>query len=212
MNRNVTTPEGAAPGSADTPASAWSVIGNQDRRSRCLSHTRGQRRTNDPLAPPMESVPNHFTDGARHTDPPDWVLLSSVIASAVPTFLWRFRPNVDGRELVHDLRNGLFTVRSGRSSFLAPALHDSLIRYDPGCMAPADGRAQRAASFFESKLTDAVPFFWDTPGLVLAIANRSVLHGRADASEETDRKLRRITLRVTSAPNRPSANSPFKSS
>jgi hypothetical protein len=74
-------------------------------------------------------------------------------------------------------------------------------------MTAADGRAQRVASFFDSKLTEAVPFIWDTPGLVLAVANRHVLHARADASEETDRKLRRISLRVTGLPTVAPSNS-----
>jgi hypothetical protein len=151
------------------------------------------------------------TDGAHHADPPDYVLLSSATVSSVPTLLWRFRPSVDARELVHDLRNGLFTVRAGRSSFLASALSSGQVRYDPGCMAPADARAQRAASFFDSKLEGAVPFLWETPGLVLAIANRYVLHARADASSETERQLQRVALRVTGLPTTPFSTWPSSS-
>ncbi|MBX7451925.1 hypothetical protein GR927_28380 [Mycolicibacterium sp. 3033] len=149
------------------------------------------------------------TDGAHHIEPPDIILLSSATVSTVPTLLWHFRPHVDAGELVHDLHNGLFTVRAGKHSFLAPALDSGHVRYDPGCMDPADGRAQRVADFFVSKLEAAVPFSWETPGLTLAIANRRVLHAREDASNETERQLQRVALRVRGLPSRASTTSSF---
>jgi hypothetical protein len=150
------------------------------------------------------------TDGAHHSDPPDYVLLSSDAVSMVPTLLWRFRPDVDARALIHDLRHGLFTVRAGRSTFLATAFEAGHIRYDPGCMEPADARAQRVAAFFATKLESAVAFSWVKPGLVLAVSNRHVLHARADASDESERTLRRVALRVSRLPSQPAVISAVK--
>lgn len=137
------------------------------------------------------------TDGAHHADPPDFILLSSPDVSSVPTLLWGFQLDASHLMLHHDFRNGLFTVRTGKSCFLAPAVQAGRIRYDPGCMESADARARRVAEFFDSTMSNAVPFAWDTPGAVLAIANRHTLHARADASEEKNRKLSRLALRLT---------------
>jgi hypothetical protein len=135
------------------------------------------------------------TDGAHQTAPPDYILLSSAVSSEVPTFLWSYKSSSSNRP-TSDLRNGLFTVRSGKTAFLAPALASKQLRYDPGCMTPSDARARRAAEYFDSRLAHATQFAWDEPGLVLVIANSFVLHARGDASAELERKLVRIALRV----------------
>jgi hypothetical protein len=127
--------------------------------------------------------------------PPDYLLLSSADCSDVPTFLWSYKTSGNERP-TSDLQNGLFTVRSGKTAFLAPALGSNQVRYDPGCMTPSDARARRAAEYFDSRLAHAAQFAWDEPGLVLVIANRFVLHARGDATAELDRKLVRIALRV----------------
>lgn len=145
------------------------------------------------------------TDGAHHEEPPEVILLSSQQPSAVPTLLWRFPPTGERpKEIEHDLREGLFTVRSGHSAFLAHAidgLYDTRVRYDPGCMSPADGRARRVAAFIGESEKDATPVGWDSPGIVLAINNRKVLHARGDATDEPEREIERVALRVTKAPN-----------
>lgn len=143
------------------------------------------------------------TDGAHHEEPPEVILLAASAPSAVPTLLWSFpaageRP----KEIEHDLREGLFTVRSGRSAFLAHAidgLYDTKVRYDPGCMSPADGRARRVAAFIGESEEDAALFEWNAPGTVLAINNRKVLHARGDATDEPERQVERLALRVTKA-------------
>jgi hypothetical protein len=154
------------------------------------------------------------TDGAHQTDPPDYVLLTARSISNVPTFLLPFRKIRDGvdGELFHDLRNGLFTVRTGRTCFLASAFHSGRLRFDPGCMEPADGRARRVASFFAAHQNASEPFTWCTPDAVLAINNRNVLHARGDASGETERVLRRVTLRVKGRLALPKSPSPFGAS
>lgn len=142
------------------------------------------------------------TDGAHHDEPPEIVLLSAQEPSTVPTLLWRF-PSQMPQESVHDLREGLFTVRAGTRSFLAHAVEGYgvrlRVRYDPGCMSPADGRARRAATFMEAESTNATRLEWDKPHTVLAINNRQVLHARGDATGEPDRRIERAALRVSKA-------------
>lgn len=143
------------------------------------------------------------TDGAHHTEPPHVLFFSCSQTSSVPTMLLHM-PGPVGRTMGDDLRNGLFAVTSGKSSFLAPAwTRSGRLRYDPGCMTPADDRAVRVAAFFDSQLTDgaATAFHWDKPGVVLAVDNRDVLHARADASAEPDRALERMAIRVHQWPD-----------
>lgn len=142
------------------------------------------------------------TDGAHHIDPPDYIMMSCPHGSNVPTWLWRFDWHASSGRPTQDLLNGLFTVRTGKASFLSHPLTagTTQLRYDPGCMSPADARAQRAADYLESRRTEATPFNWDKPGLVLMIANSRVLHCRGDASSEPNREMLRTALRVTLAP------------
>lgn len=142
------------------------------------------------------------TDGAHRDEPPEIVLLSAQEPSTVPTLLWRFPTRIPQAN-IHDLREGLFTVRSGTRSFLAHAVEGYgerlRVRYDPGCMSPADGRARRALTFIEAASTMATRLEWDTPNTVLAISNRQVLHARGDATGEPDRRIERVALRVSRA-------------
>lgn len=104
-------------------------------------------------------------------------------------------------EIANDLRHGLFNVSTGHQVFLAPAAQGyggrMRVRYDPGCMSPADGRARRVMEFLEAAVTLAIPFPWDTPNTVLALNNRRMLHAREDASGEPERLIERAALRVT---------------
>ncbi len=136
------------------------------------------------------------TDGAHYRRQPDVVLLSAAAISDVPTLLWRFGTGRVPQEVLHDLRNGLFTVRSGKDAFLAPALVGNRLRVDPGCMDPSDRRARRVLAFFESVREDAERYEWTAAGKVLAIDNRRILHARTSAEEESERAMHRVTLRL----------------
>ncbi len=138
------------------------------------------------------SQPLH-TDGAHQLQPPDYVVLANEHPTPTATRLWRFSSTEDVR---HDLAHGLFTVRSGTRTFLAPAYAGGCVRYDPLCMQPSDGRSRRAADYLNSKLAESVAFEWDRAGLILLIANGTALHGRDDASTDPGRMLKRIALRV----------------
>jgi Taurine catabolism dioxygenase TauD, TfdA family len=135
------------------------------------------------------------TDGAHHVRTPDVVLLSAENPSDVPTLLWKFSTGRVPKDVLQSLRNGLFTVRSGKDAFLAPALDGTRLRFDPGCMGPSDQRARLVMAFFESARESAERQDWTTSGKVLAIDNRRVLHARASAEGEPDRAMQRVTLK-----------------
>jgi hypothetical protein len=136
------------------------------------------------------------TDGSHHKEPPDIVLLSVEAPSKVPTMLWQFPDLGIPAETWHDLRHGLFTVRTGSSAFLAPAFNRGRVRFDPGCMTPADSRSGRVIDFFSRMQSEAFRHEWTASGLILAIDNRKVLHARGPAEEEPDRTMHRIAIRV----------------
>lgn len=136
------------------------------------------------------------TDGAHHVRAPDVILLSTSVSSDVPTLLWKFSTGRAPGDVLQSLRNGLFTVRSGKDAFLPPALEGTRLRFDPGCMDPSDQRTRRVMAFFESARDGAERHDWTTSGKVLAIDNGRILHARASAEGEPDRTMRRVTLRL----------------
>ncbi|MFC6152342.1 hypothetical protein [Nocardioides yefusunii] len=145
------------------------------------------------------------TDGAHLETPPDVVLLSCPTRSEIPTRFARFVPPTLGSQPMGDLVHGLFIVDSGSDSFLAPILdfnrEGHAVRYDPVCMTPGDPRACRAMAAVKECLPEVHEFEWNEPGLVLALDNRRYLHARADASNEPERTLERLALRVERAPS-----------
>jgi len=136
------------------------------------------------------------TDCAHHQAPPDLLLLSVDEPSQVPTLLWGFDSAQFTHQQLTDLREGLFTVRTGSTAFLAPAMEHGRLRYDPVCMTPADPRSMRTAALIESLAETATPFHWNEPGRVLVINNRRFLHARHDASDEPQRSIKRMALRI----------------
>ena len=134
------------------------------------------------------------TDGAHLIDPPRWLLLMSAASSAVPTWLWSPASDEESFDVREALFNGIFTVASGSSSFLAPARNHQLTRFDPGCMRPGDGLANLTFEFLVSRSTAAVAHHWSMPNTFLLIDNYRVLHGRGDAATEPGRVLERIAF------------------
>lgn len=138
------------------------------------------------------------TDDAHQLNPARWLLLVSTDASAVPTMFWHCDFNQMESHIADALREGLFTVVSGRTSFLAPARSASMLRFDPACMRPSDGRALVAADYLSSRRSAAQVHAWKEPHNFLLLDNHRMLHGRADASGEPDRILHRITFDLPS--------------
>ncbi|NCT91957.1 hypothetical protein GXB85_13500 [Cellulomonas sp. APG4] len=131
------------------------------------------------------------TDGAHLRQPPDYIILWCTDVSATPTRLWR--PHI-AKLLTSPDRNGVFLVHSGSETWLAPALDGAALRFDPGCMTPADASARRLSSALQAPPEgDVQEVLWDSPGKVLVIRNRRVLHGRAAVVEgDLDRRLSRV--------------------
>ncbi|WP_374457005.1 hypothetical protein [Nocardioides sp.] len=141
------------------------------------------------------------SDCAHHRMPPDVLLLSVDAPSAVPTLLWGMQLAQFSWPQLCDMREGLFTVRSGSTAFLAPALDGKRLRFDPVCMTPADPRAARASLVLtQAAQEQATPFEWATAGQVLAIDNHQFLHARDDASSEPDRLMKRLAIRYANEP------------
>lgn len=134
------------------------------------------------------------SDGAHLLEPSRWLLLVGTVASAVPTLLWPFDADAVDGQVGDALREGLFTVVNGRTSFLAPALAGTILRFDPGCMRPSDGRAMIAAEFLTTRRATALKHAWTNPNTFLLVDNHRVLHARADATSEPNRLLHRITF------------------
>lgn len=135
------------------------------------------------------------TDGAHQRRPPDYVILWCMETSPTPTRLWNPRASIarlDGR--------GVFVVRSGGETWLAPAWDGMELRFDPGCMTAADASARRLAATLQAPLPAEVKtVVWDSPGKVLLIRNRRMLHGRASVADgDLERKVSRVAYLVGS--------------
>lgn len=135
------------------------------------------------------------TDGAHHPDPPEVVVLIAEKVNNTPTWLRQIGASDGRRPPWPSLRDGMFLVGTGPSSFFAPAWsRPGGLRYDPGCMSPCDARARVAAGFLADN-SDAVAHHWSEAGRVLVIDNARALHGRAavEAGSE-DRELVRVAF------------------
>lgn len=145
----------------------------------------------------LDAQPLHV-DGSHLVRPPDVIILFSEEPNSTPTRFWK--PEWGGWN-PDAARHGIFTVGTGRSTFLAPAVDRDGWRYDPVIMKPADGRARNIADFFNSESylqAEEVP--WDGENCVLVVANRQVLHGRAAVAEgDGERQLVRMAFNVRSA-------------
>lgn len=125
------------------------------------------------------------TDGAHRYMPPHWVLLFAEHPTVTDTLLWSEMSPMANRKhpMINrpaSLTGGVFTVRSGKSSFLASAYNGSGgYRYDPACMTARDQRARDAVAHFGSLSESAHRHQWDHAGMALLIDNRRCLRGRA---------------------------------
>jgi alpha-ketoglutarate-dependent taurine dioxygenase len=137
------------------------------------------------------------TDGAHLPDPPDFVVLHSAGPSPTPTWLWgagQSTPLTGGPD---GLDHGIFLVGYGPSAFFSPARQfGRRVRFDPVCMVACDARAREAAAYLSAATEQgAVAHEWAGTDEILVIDNRRVLHGRGDATYDTERVLTRLAFR-----------------
>lgn len=141
-----------------------------------------------------DEFPLH-TDGAHLERVPDYIVLEATNdESGVPTLLHKIDQSAAYARLGDAISHGMFLIENGASSFYAPVCRRGY-RYDPGCMKPADGLAESVAEYFSELRADVTTHEWTSPGKLLIIANRFVVHGRGAASGASGRELKRVMLR-----------------
>lgn len=135
-------------------------------------------------------------DGSHLLFPPDVVILYTDEVNMTET---RVCPPPKDWKVLEQARHGLFTVGTGMSTFLAPAMEDGRKwRYDPTVMRPADRRSREVATALEKHSAEHSQYIgWDRPHKMLLLSNRSVFHGRAAVQDtDLDRTLTRFSFRV----------------
>lgn len=131
------------------------------------------------------------TDGAHLRVLPDVILLHCSEPSTTSTLVWTL--SRQGENAVPSAaRQGVFTVRGSGESFLASALDQSGLRFDPVVMSPGDALARETADYFREARSRAHVHEWDEPNSVLFIANRKALHAREAVSDAETRAITRI--------------------
>lgn len=116
---------------------------------------------------------------------PDVVVLTAEAANTTPTLVWKLPPNIPSA-----VYHGVFTVRTTERSFLALAYNKERLRYDPGCMVPADHLAGEVEAYFEAARAQAYVHNWSVPNELLFIDNRRALHARNAIMSDVDRATR----------------------
>ena len=169
---------------ATSPVEPLRILERHAARPRSLSALHGAGR-----------FPFH-SDFAHWRIPPRYVLLaatSSVDARPTEVLIWR-----DLCLDFTDADNAIFRVRNGQRSFYTPIRNrrPEFMRFDGGCMVPANYAATRFADSFESLTTTALPvrIQW-SPGDVLVLDNWAALHARGGSCTSlfnTEARLLRV--------------------
>jgi L-asparagine oxygenase len=151
------------------------------------------------------------TDAAHRRHPPRWIVLRCVDPGCDdrPTLI------ADAHQLdligarLSETRRAVWSVRTGVRSFLASALFprtrrervsglaDLGLRYDLGCMRPADPAFVAAATLLAEGI-DRLPhdaISWE-PGLTMVLDNWRMLHGRSAGTDGnvSVRRLERVAI------------------
>lgn len=141
-----------------------------------------------------KAFPLH-TDGAHWPYPPRFSVMMCIINEEHrPTTLLRWRTAQELMSNDYSRERATFLVRNGAKSFYSSFHHNGIetIRYDRQCMRPANKEAEILNSelngICNSVETEVVKW---APGILLAIDNHSVLHGRGEAFCSGERKLLR---------------------
>lgn len=175
--------------------------------SRILTPTRRENASPRSLssAHGLGRFPFH-TDAAHHMRPPRWLVMRCIDPGPLsrPTYLidWLGHPLSEHEQGL--LERAVWRVRSGPAPFLTSVMACShtgemILRYDPGCMEPADPAFRGAAEMLERLIATAerVEIDW-SPGDVLVIDNWRMLHARGDGTTEDEglRRLERVLVQI----------------
>jgi len=136
------------------------------------------------------------TDGAHWPVPPRYVLLQAKASSECATTLFDSRQVIWSSEQVELLTRGVFYVSDAAGGFPATLLSRGLkwLRFDLGCMTPANGTGIRALDVARAGLNRTpVRLPWQV-GMTLVIDNWRCLHGREPTLEDEDRVVMRVLV------------------
>jgi L-asparagine oxygenase len=150
----------------------------------------------------LGAFPYH-TDAAHHILPPRFVLLR--LASRTPTSRRTLLAPIPGRLPQRDrdvLEHDVWLVDGGRGRFLTSILArpeggaDDLIRFDEGCMRPADREFGAGRETILRLLENRERAVTWSPTKTLVLDNWRTLHAREDAvTVNEDRVLERVLVR-----------------
>jgi len=143
------------------------------------------------------------TDAAHHRRPPRWLILrcerpgpSDRPTHLVDSAMLKLSP-ADRRAL----QRAVWWVRSGARAFPASIISTiggaPLIRYDPGCMTPADPSFVPSKAILENALSTTAPaaLQWEQ-GEAVVIDNWRFLHARAKGDGDAGKRiLQRVLVR-----------------
>jgi len=115
-----------------------------------------------------------------------------------PTILLDFNSLELTMEEKDYLYNSPFIIKNGRNSFYGSILanHREFIRYDSGCMTPANGGTCKMEDLLSSKKVQEslTKIIWES-GMILIIDNWRIMHGRGTPMKSgMDRELYRILV------------------
>ncbi len=149
----------------------------------------------------LGAFPFH-TDAAHHEVPPRYVLLR--LASQRPSTRRTLVAPMPGRLTVRDrdvLEHDVWLVDGGRGRFLTSVLTNThgardLLRFDEGCMRPADNAFGDARAVLLRVLASrSVGIAW-VPSQTVVLDNWRTLHAREGAPvDDEDRVLERVLVR-----------------
>jgi hypothetical protein len=146
-----------------------------------------------------EAFPLH-NDTAHWITPCRYLILGCMDEgeSMRPTTLLDFSSLEITKEEKGELQSSPFIIKNGRNSFYANILekHREFVRYDPGCMIPANSRSNKIADLFSSKRAqDSTKEVQWKQGMIIIIDNWRMLHGRGKPMEcGRDRELYRVLV------------------
>ena len=118
--------------------------------------------------------------------------------SARPTMLLDFNSLQLTKEENDYLYNSPFVIKNGRHSFYGNILSKErkFIRYDSGCMVPANGSECKMKNLLSSKRVQEslTEIHWEK-GMILVVDNWRIMHGRGNPMNNgVDRELYRVLV------------------